>query len=74
MEGWITHRWADDSDFVVREGSVAKSVLAIALLEDTSVPHSFGSEETERLVFEDGCVTLGFLVDSVFEVAEDHNA
>ena len=74
VEGGITHWWADDSHFVVREDGIAEGVFAVALLKDALVANSLGREETEGVVLEDRDISLQKLVDAVLKVAEDDNA
>jgi len=73
VEGRITHWWADDSHFVVREDGIAEGVFAVALLKDALVANSFGREETEGVVLEDRGISLRTLVDVVLKVTEDYD-
>ena len=74
MKGWIANRRADDGGFILWQDGIAKSILAITLLEDALVRDGLGREESEGIVLEYRSIALRSLVDAILEVAEDDDA
>jgi hypothetical protein len=52
---------------------MTEGIFTVALLENTFVFDSFGTEKAEGRVFEDGGVLLRLAVIAVFIVAKDDN-
>ena len=67
-------RGADNSDFVVGKGCVAKSVFAVTLLEDASFFDRAACEKAKGRVGEDRGESFGFVVVPVFMIAQDDDA
>ena len=64
----------DDGGFILGKAGISERILAVTLLEDATVLHGYGCEETQGGVLQHGGLLLALLPEAAFEVAEDNDA
>jgi hypothetical protein len=70
----VTRGWMHDCEFLRREDSLAKHILAIILMKRVMLLNGYADKETERVTPENRCKLIQFQPNSVLVVAKNNYA